>query len=81
MAARATVSFLRANGLSLTLAAIFLACLGGQWLSGWIVWNEELVRQGQDPLTLWVYASSGHFVSATFENWESEFLQIACTCC
>ena len=76
MAARATVSFLRANGLSLTLAAIFLACLGGQWLSGWIVWNEELVRQGQDPLTLWVYASSGHFVSATFENWESEFLQM-----
>ena len=32
---------------------------------------------GGQPLTLVQYLSSGHFFEATFENWESEFLQMA----
>ena len=28
-------------------------------------------------MTAMKYAASGHFIQATFENWESEFLQMA----
>ncbi len=31
----------------------------------------------QPTLTAKEYLSSGHFISATFENWESEFLQMS----
>ena len=29
----------------------------------------------------WAYLTTGHFVEAVFENWESEFLQMAASCC
>ena len=28
-------------------------------------------------MTYWSYLTTGHFYEATFENWESEFLQMA----
>lgn len=73
---RSEPSFWQRNGLSLVLAAIFLAFLFGQVLAGHAAWNEELMREGGAPLSLWAYLDSGHFISATFENWESEFLQM-----
>lgn len=68
--------FLRNNGLSLVLLAIFIACLGGQVLAGHSVWNEERVQQGAPPVPLSAYLTSGHLLGALFENWESEFLQM-----
>jgi len=69
-------SFLARNGLSIVLLVLFLLFLGGQILTGHAVNNEERVAQGlaAEPLTR--YLASGHFISATFENWESEFLQM-----
>lgn len=32
---------------------------------------------GGEPLSITNYLTSGHFLSSTFENWESEFLQMA----
>jgi hypothetical protein len=46
-------------------------------LSGAVVYNHELDDHGASPLTLFGYATSGHFLSALFENWESEFLQMS----
>ncbi|WP_394540223.1 hypothetical protein PRJ39_06485 [Lysobacter enzymogenes] len=69
-------TFFRRNGLSLVLAAIFLVFLLGQILAGHAAWNEELLREGRAPLDLLAYFDSGHFLAATFENWESEFLQM-----
>lgn len=69
-------SFWQRNGLSLVLSAVFVAFLLGQVLTGQASWNQELVREGRPPLDLAAYFSSGHFISATFENWESEFLQM-----
>ncbi len=37
---------------------------------------EELKADGMPPVDLAGYLTSGHFVEATFENWESEFLQM-----
>jgi hypothetical protein len=71
-----SIGFVRANGLSLVLIAIFLGTLGGQLLTGHASYNEELIEQGAASLPLSEYLGSGHFLSATFENWESEFLQM-----
>jgi hypothetical protein len=69
-------SFLRDNGLSLVLLAlfgIFTACLG---LVGWKEYNSEQARHGQPEVTLGQYLGSAEFGEAVFENWESEFLQM-----
>jgi len=39
--------------------------------------NEELLEEGASTISLSEYLSSGHFLQSTFENLESEFLQMA----
>lgn len=51
--------------------------LAGQFITGWKVYNDELREHHKAALSLVEYADSGHFISATFENWESEYLQMA----
>ena len=69
-------NFIRANGLSLVLLALFLMFLVGQAWSGFLANNQELLEAGRAPEALQQYLASGHFIGATFENWESEFLQM-----
>ncbi|MCD9033888.1 hypothetical protein LDO32_19445 [Luteimonas sp. Y-2-2-4F] len=71
-----SASFWRRNGLSIVLLALFLAALAGQLLTGHRTANAERLQEGRPPEALSRYVTSGHFVSATFENWESEFLQM-----
>ena len=40
-------------------------------------YNEEQAEHGQAPVGLGQYLRTGHFLEATAENWESEFLQMA----
>jgi hypothetical protein len=68
---------LRDNGLGLTLAALFLVLLAAQAVAGRHEFNEERREHGEAPLAVGEYLRSGHFMSATAENWESEFLQMA----
>lgn len=65
------------NALSLTVAALFLAAFAGQIVAGHLTQNQELSQHGQAQITLGAYVRSAHFYEATFENWESEFLQMA----
>lgn len=69
-------SFLRRNGLSLALLGCFLLFWTGQALTGWQEYNEELTEWGVGALSLGAYLQTGHFLSTTFENWESEFFQM-----
>jgi len=69
--------FLRDNGLSLALFGLFLVSLGGQAFSGWRAQLEELRLHELPEIGFLPYLASGHFISAVFENWESEFLQMA----
>lgn len=71
-----SASFIHRNGLSLALLALFVVSLAGQIWTGLRTFNAELAQSGAAALTLGQYLHSGHFVSATFENWESEFLQM-----
>jgi hypothetical protein len=65
------------NGLTITLMALFAISILGQWIAGWHVENEELVRHGRDSISLGAYTIDPAFLSSVFENWESEFLQMS----
>lgn len=69
-------SFFYRNSLSIVLLFLMLSCLLGQFLTGWKTENKELVENGEKALNLAQYLKSGHCIQATFENWESEFLQM-----
>lgn len=69
-------SFLYRNGLSIVLIVLMLLCLIAQFFTGWRTENKELAENGEAMLSLGEYVYSGHFIQATFENWESEFLQM-----
>lgn len=68
--------FLRENGLSLVIALLFVGTLVGQVVSGHGAYNDDQRDHGEEPVTLGEYLRTGHFVEATAENWESEFLQM-----
>ena len=67
----------RNNGLSIAFVLLFLFAIVGQALTGWKEHNKEREEDAQPALDLSSYLSTGHFIQATFENWESEFLQMA----
>lgn len=69
--------WLRDNSLTLALAVLFLVSLFGQVVTGYASENEELLEHGQVLISLGEYLKGGPFLSALFENWESEFLQMA----
>jgi hypothetical protein len=68
--------FLYENSLSLVIAVLVVITLVAQTLTGWHVYNEELAELHLPTLALGEYVFSGHWLEATFENWESEFLQM-----
>lgn len=67
----------RDNGLTVVLMLLFAASITGQALAGLDVENEDLARHGKETLTLGAYLIDASFISAVFENWESEFLQMS----
>lgn len=77
MAVKPKRSFLYKNGLSLVFLLLTLITLGAQALTGWVEFNKELIEKHVPEINFWPYLGSGHFIEATFENWESEFLQMA----
>jgi hypothetical protein len=70
-------TFFYRNGLTITLVVLMVTFLTAQFIFGRLKKNEQRVRDGQAPFSIREYATSGHFIQATFENWESEFLQMA----
>ncbi|HYF68785.1 MAG TPA: DUF6766 family protein [Ohtaekwangia sp.] len=69
-------SFFYRNGLTITLLIFFLVSLTGQVITGLNEYNEERIEFKQPLVDLGQYLQSGHFYQTTFENWESEFLQM-----
>lgn len=70
-------TFLRDNGLTIALVAMFLFSVLGMVWSGHAAHNDELREHGSAGIGVLAYLGSGDFLSALFENWESEFLQMA----
>jgi hypothetical protein len=65
------------NGLSLAFFGLFAVAACGQAWAGFADFNQELSDHGRAPVAFAHYLVSGHFLEALFENWESEFLQMA----
>jgi hypothetical protein len=65
------------HGLSIAAISLFLFSLAGQVLTGRAEYNNEQRAHGEAPVSLGQYLGSAHMGEATFENWESEFLQLA----
>lgn len=70
-------SFFYRNGLTIVFFSIFLITLIAQAYTGWETHNEELQEEQVNEISFGTYLKSGHFIAATFENFESEFLQMA----
>lgn len=70
-------SFFYRNGLTLVFFSLFLITIAAQAVTGWKVHNEALADAQASGIAFMDYLTSGHFISATFENFESEFLQMA----
>ena len=69
--------FLRENGLSIAMLLLFLFSVGGQAITGNMEYNEDQEQHGEQGVGFVEYLGTGHFIEAIFENWESEFLQMA----
>jgi hypothetical protein len=70
-------AWIRDRGLTLLLLTMFALFLAGQLATGQAEYNDERQDHGQPPVALAAYLGTGHPWEALFENWESEFLQMA----
>lgn len=68
---------LREHGLSVVLFLLFLVFLAGHSLAGYSHYNEEQQEHQTEQISYLEYVGSGEFIESVFENWESEFLQMA----
>ncbi|MDQ2934875.1 MAG: hypothetical protein M3R49_07810 [Chloroflexota bacterium] len=70
-------TFIRENSLSLAMLGCFAVFVVGLSVVGFAEENRQLVEHGQSAIGYLDYLHSASFVEAIFENWESEFLQMA----
>jgi O-antigen ligase len=77
MSAPKTKNFFYRNSLSLVFLLLFLVAIFAQAFYGWKEYNQERTTENAPVVSFGSYIGSGHFISATFENFESEFLQMA----
>lgn len=66
----------RDQSLTIVTLGLFLLFLSAQATTGHRVYNADQQEHQASTLSFASYLRSGHFVEATFENWESEFLQM-----
>jgi hypothetical protein len=65
----------RDHGLSVFFGSIFVLALAGQSVAGLLVYNEEQVTHGGEPVSWGSFVTSSAFVVDVAENWQSEYLQ------
>jgi hypothetical protein len=70
-------AFLKANGLSVFFAALFLATVTAQSFAGQHAYNSDALQHGGSPFSWWEYVRSSDYLGAVMENWQSEFLQFS----
>jgi hypothetical protein len=64
------------NGLSIFLVTSFVVLMAAQAFSGHLQYNEKQQEHGEAEVNFLEYLGTPHFLEATMENWESEFLQM-----
>lgn len=69
--------FLRDYGLSLALAALFLGSWIAHALTGWVAFAADQQSHNQVAQLFGADGYIWEWLDSTFENWQSEFLQLA----
>lgn len=69
--------WVRDRALTLVLMVMFLLFLVAQIVSGHREYNATRTEHGEELTSIAQYLTTGHPWEALFENWESEFLQMA----
>lgn len=75
--ANAKNSFFQRNGLSVVFGALTVITLLLHVITGWRADAADRRMHGEASRSVAQYVDSGDFQSSLFENWESEFLQMA----
>ena len=70
-------TILRDNSLSVVMFGLFGLCLLGHSLAGYAAYRDDQQAHQQPPIRYTAYVTSSQFWASVFENWESEFLQMA----
>jgi hypothetical protein len=65
------------NNLSIVIFVLFLLCLVGHSVAGWKTYNDEQREHGEQEVGYREFLGTSEFGETIFENWESEFLQMA----
>ena len=69
--------FLFSNSLGLVMGAIFLLSWIAQYIAGRAAFNEEQLRNLEDPVRPMRYLAEPDFWNRTLQNWQSELLAVA----
>lgn len=69
--------WVRDRSLTLVMLGLFAVFAVGQLLTGWAQYNQSQLEHDGAAVSLAGYLGVGHPWEALFENWESEFLQMA----
>ena len=69
--------FLWNNGLSIATISLFLTFLCGESIAGYFQHNQDLSLHHQSTVSFSSYLRCSDFWEPVFENWESEFLEMA----
>jgi hypothetical protein len=64
------------NSLGTTMGLIFVLCWLVQSVAGTSAFNEEQIRNFQQPVSWTEYLMSADFWNRTLQNWQSEFLAV-----
>ncbi|MCU1540135.1 MAG: hypothetical protein JWM01_1082 [Arthrobacter sp.] len=68
--------WVKEHGLLLANIGLFVFFFGGMVFSGAADYSADQLEHGEAAVTVLEYLGTGAFLEATFENWESEFLQM-----
>jgi hypothetical protein len=66
----------RDYGLSITLAVLFLVAWALQTWTGWVEFAAEQAQHGETAVAFGDNGYVWKWAESTFENWQSEFLQV-----
>jgi len=64
------------HSLSGAFLALFLMSFAGHAWSGWLLYNEDQVYQGERIVSFWSYTGTADLWFQSLQNWQSEFLAI-----
>jgi hypothetical protein len=64
------------RSLGMVMGTIFVVSWLAQFIAGRAAFNEQRLRDLQDPVDVWGYLHSADFWNRSLQNWQSEFLAV-----